>query len=217
METYERMYWDASSDLAAATARQNELVSAQRVKVFDKIFPAFPEMLREKKELISSYEGNVPLDIQEQFSEKYKDLFAQTDAFWDELRELSDVLPELRAKDAERKEKEEKEKQAAWKRDAYNGFLANDSLMNAKRKAQVLDKQFRFAEFGVLTRAELIEAYWSNGALKPKKDEYTKEIEKGHWSSRIYTKKHCVEYYVNDWEMPKIAYDYAVYLSNIQK
>lgn len=160
METYERMYWSLSSDLDAATARQNELVSAQSVKVFDKIFPAFPEMLREKKALISSYKGNVPWgDIQAQLEAKYKDLFAQTDAFWDELRELS----------------------------------------------------------GVLTRAELIESYWSNGTLKPKKDEYTKEIEKGHWSSRTYTKKHCVEYYVNDWVMPKIAYDYAVYLSNLTK
>lgn len=217
METYERMYWSAASDLAAATARENELCNAQSIKVFERIFPGYQEMQREQNALISSYGGNVPVDIQEQFIDKYKELFALTDSFWDEKHELSDVLPELRAKDAERKEKEEKEKQAAWKRDAYNGFLANDSLMNAKRKAQVLDKLFCFAELGVRPRADLIELYWSNGTLKPQKDEYTKEIEKGHWSSRTYIKKHCVEYYVNDWEMPKIAYDYAVYLSNIKK
>ncbi len=227
MENYERMYWSLTSNLDAATARQNELVSAQSVKVFDKIFPAFPKMLSEKKALISSYEGNVPLDIQEQFAEKYKDLFAQTDAFWDELRELSSVLPELRAKAEERKEQEEKAKKEEWKRIAYHGFLSKSTMMAAVRSDKALQKMVNFGpDGGVMTVAAFVERHHAAGTLDAKAKAEKPSIDRRRWNRMTAEQqsdwerqhqKSVMRYSVNRYGLGKTAYDYAVYLSNIKK
>lgn len=185
------------------------------------------------KEAIKKYGSkNIPDDLQQSLLERrqvFDDLSAN---LYDRLHSLEDRLRELESIEETKQKKETEAQKTKHKETAYNGFLANKNSLMATNAEKVLSKEYNFNIQGkkeVLTVAEFVEQAVKEGVelevrTSPKYSgasnrTYNRMSNEEQKADDLRVKNSGVkkEYFVNDVNLGKTAYDYATYLQNLSQ
>lgn len=189
-------------------------------------FKGQQELREEFKRLKEQYGGedNIPTDVMEDINARYKPYAELSRKVYDRKYALEDRLRSAEVQVTQTAKKEEAEAKETHQATAFNGFLANKTALGASNAEKQLSKRVNI-EGKPYTIAEYVENAVQSGKIELRTSEVPKYkgVSRRKWNQmdaaqqqaeqeRIKNGGTVTEYYINDYNLGKTAYDYAQYL-----
>lgn len=189
-------------------------------------FKGQQELREEFKHLKEQYGGedNIPTDVMEDINARYKPYAELSRKVYDRKYILEDRLRLAEAQATQTAKKEEVEVKETHQATAFNGFLANKTKLGASSAEKALNKRVKIEDKNY-TIAEYVEQAVQSGKIELRTSEVPKYkgVSRRKWNhmdaaqqqaeqERIKNGGTVTEYYINDYNLGKTAYDYAQYL-----
>lgn len=189
-------------------------------------FKGQQELREEFKRLKGQYGGedNIPTDVMEDINARYKPYAELSRKVYDRKYVLEDRLRLAEVQAAQTAKKEEVEVKETHQATAFNGFLANKTKLGASSTEKALNKRVKIEDKNY-TVAEYVEQAVQSGKIELRTSEVPKYkgVSRRKWNQmdaaqqqveqeRIKNGGTVTEYYINDYNLGKTAYDYAQYL-----
>lgn len=189
-------------------------------------FKGQQELREEFKRLKGQYGGedNIPTDVMEDINARYKPYAELSRKVYDRKYVLEDRLRSAEVQATQTAKKEEAEVKETHQATAFNGFLANKTALGASSAEKALNKKVKI-EDKTYTIAEYVEQAVQSGKIELRTSEVPKYkgVSRRKWNQmdaaqqqaeqeRIKNGGTVTEYYINDYNLGKTAYDYAQYL-----
>ena len=189
-------------------------------------FKGQQELREEFKRLKDQYGGedNIPADVMEDINARYTPYAELSRKVYDRKYALEDKLRTLDVQQQQVQKEQKKEMDAEHKATAFNGFLANKTALGASSAEKALSKKVKIEDKNY-TIAEYVEQAVQSGTIELRTSEVPKYkgVSRRKWNQmdtaqqqaeqeRIKNGGTTTEYYINDYNLGKVAYDYAQYL-----
>ncbi len=189
-------------------------------------FKGQQELREEFKRLKEQYGGedNIPTDVMEDINARYKPYAELSRKVYDRKYALEDRLRLAEVQSTQTAKKEEAEAKETHQATAFNGFLANKTKLGASSAEKALNKKVKIEDKNY-TIAEYVEQAVQSGKIELRTSEVPKYkgVSRRKWNQmdtaqqqaeqeRIKNGGTVTEYYINDYNLGKVAYDYAQYL-----
>lgn len=189
-------------------------------------FKGQQELREEFKRLKDQYGGedNIPADVMEDINARYTPYAELSRKVYDRKYALEDKLRTLDVQQQQVQKEQKKEMDAEHKATAFNGFLANKTALGASSAEKALSKKVKIEDKNY-TIAEYVEQAVQSGKIELRTSEVPKYkgVSRRKWNQmdtaqqqaeqeRIKNGGTTTEYYINDYNLGKVAYDYAQFL-----
>lgn len=189
-------------------------------------FKGQQELREEFKRLKDQYGGedNIPTDVMEDINARYKPYAELSQKVYDRKYALEDRLRSAEVQATQTAKKEEVEVKETHQVTAFNGFLADKTKLGASNAEKALSKKVKIEDKNY-TIAEYVEQAVQSGTIELRTSEVPKYkgVSRRKWNQmdaaqqqaeqeRIKNGGTVTEYYINDYNLGKTAYDYAQYL-----
>lgn len=214
-----------SGDAERMSAYLNELDDSLAIND-QSPFKGQQELREEFKRLKDQYGGedNIPADVMEDINARYTPYAELSRKVYDRKYALEDKLRTLDVQQQQVQKEQKKEMDAEHKATAFNGFLANKTALGASSAEKALSKKVKIEDKNY-TIAEYVEQAVQSGKIELRTSEVPKYkgVSRRKWNQmdtaqqqaeqeRIKNGGTTTEYYINDYNLGKVAYDYAQYL-----
>lgn len=189
-------------------------------------FKGQQELREEFKRLKDQYGGkdNIPADVMEDINARYAPYAELSQKVYDRKYALEDRLRSAEVQATQTAKKEENDVKETHQVTAFNGFLADKTKLGASNAEKALSKKVKIEDKNY-TIAEYVEQVVQSGKIELRTSEVPKYkgVSRRKWNQmdtaqqqaeqeRIKNGGTVTEYYINDYNLGKTAYDYAQYL-----
>ena len=214
-----------SGDAERMSAYLNELDDSLAIND-QSPFKGQQEVREEFKRLKEQYggENNIPAEIMADINARYTPYAELSRKVYDRKYALEDKLRTLDVQRQQTQKEQKKEMDAEHKTTAFNGFLANKTALGASNAEKALGKKVKIEDKNY-TVADYVEQAVQSGTIELRTKEVPKYkgVSRRKWNQmdnaqqqaeqeRIKNSGTTTEYYINDYNLGKIAYDYAQFL-----